>query len=166
MYNIISSSLFDSVIQFNLFCSEWNRCIPFGSTRWANMGQAESFFIFWNALNILSKFAILHFTNLNWRKLSLSSGSHFILWLIITLEILRRNFYVTRWVVFFSVGVGASQIISLSLLARNPHKGPAREISHEDEGRKVPEAVWRKEQKDTVSRREQSAGERAVKRRT
>ena len=61
----------------------------------------------------------------------------------------------TRRVAFISVGVGASQRIPLSVLARNPYKGFAREISHEseeDEGRKVPE-------KDTVSRRGQSAGE-------
>ena len=39
----------------------------------------------------------------------------------------------TRWVVFVSlcVGVGASQRIPLTVLAWNPHKGLAREISHE-----------------------------------
>ena len=39
---------------------------------------------------------------------------------------------VTRWVAFVSVGVGvgASQRIPLSILAWNPHKGLAREISY------------------------------------
>ena len=37
---------------------------------------------------------------------------------------------VIRWVAFISVGVGASQRIPFSVLARNTHKGPAGEISH------------------------------------
>ena len=37
---------------------------------------------------------------------------------------------VTRWVIFVSVGVGANQRIPLSVLARNPHKKLACEISH------------------------------------
>ena len=37
----------------------------------------------------------------------------------------------TQWVAFVSVGVGASQRIPLSVLARNPHIGIAREISNE-----------------------------------
>ena len=37
----------------------------------------------------------------------------------------------TGWVAFVSVGVGASQRIPLSVLVRNPHKEPVREISHE-----------------------------------
>ena len=38
----------------------------------------------------------------------------------------------TRWVAFVSVsvGVGASQRITLSVLARSPHKGLVRKISH------------------------------------
>ena len=43
---------------------------------------------------------------------------------------------------YVSVCAGASQRILLSLLARNPYKGPTREISHEtgkDEGRNVRE---------------------------
>ena len=37
----------------------------------------------------------------------------------------------TRWVAFVSMGVGASQRIPFSFLARNPYKGLAHEISHE-----------------------------------
>ena len=36
---------------------------------------------------------------------------------------------VTRWVAFVSVCVGVGQRIPLSVLARNPHKGPEGEIS-------------------------------------
>ena len=43
------------------------------------------------------------------------------------------NIVVTIWVESVSVGVGASQRIPLSVLARNPHKGLVREISHETE---------------------------------
>ena len=52
------------------------------------------------------------------------------------------------------VCVGASQRIPLSVLARKPHKGPAREISHET-GRTM-EGMSERRQKKTVSRRDQS----------
>ena len=47
--------------------------------------------------------------------------------------ILHISTFVTRWVALISlcVGVGASQTIPLSVLARKPHRGLAREISHE-----------------------------------
>ena len=50
----------------------------------------------------------------------------------VMIELWRISCIVTRWVAFVSVdvGVGASQRIPLSVLARNPHKRLAREISH------------------------------------
>ena len=53
------------------------------------------------------------------------------------------------------VGVGASQRIPLSVLARNPHKGLAREISHETRrgrGKEGPRAVKRGRQSTEVDR--------------
>ena len=46
-------------------------------------------------------------------------------------NLLRLMCYVTLWVTSLSLFVGASQRIPLSVLVRNPHKGLAREISHE-----------------------------------
>ena len=83
---------------------------------------------------------------------------------------------VTRWLAFVSmvVGVGSSQRIPLSVLTRNPHKGLAREISHETgrgrekEGPRVKrrsqstkgcsQENWR-EQRSRQKRTGQSAGE-------
>ena len=61
----------------------------------------------------------------------------------------------TRWVAFVSVGVGASQCILLSVLARNPHKVLAREISHDTgrrRGKEGPRDCW---QDRTASKRDQ-----------
>ena len=57
-----------------------------------------------------------------------------------------------------SVCVGASQWNSLSVLARNPHKGPAREISHKTRNRRGKEGPRedRKTQSAKGSRRDQS----------
>ena len=70
----------------------------------------------------------------------------------------------TRWVTFVSVGVGvgASQRIPLSVLARNPHKGLAREISLETGKGRMKEGprVKRSEQNRPVGRREQTVGRR------
>ena len=70
---------------------------------------------------------------------------------------------VILWVATVSVGVGASQRIPLSVLARNRHKGPVREISHEtgsSQGRKV-----RERQKETAElAAETSRQNRPVKR--
>ena len=71
---------------------------------------------------------------------------------------------VTRWAAFVSVGVGASQRIPLSVLARNLHKRLAREISHRKKTRKgrslgeQKKAVNRREQNRPVGRREQELG--------
>ena len=76
------------------------------------------------------------------------------------------DIHVTRWVVFVSVGVGvgACQRIPLSVLARNPHKGLAREISLGTGrgGRKEGRKVSRRNQKDAEQR---SGPNRAVDRR-
>ena len=63
---------------------------------------------------------------------------------------------VTQWVAFVSVGVGASQKIPSSVLARNPHRGLMREISHEtgrERGKEGPEnrAVKRSEQNGAIN---------------
>ena len=65
---------------------------------------------------------------------------------------------VTLWVVSVSVGVGASQRIPFSVLAQNPHKGLAREISPET-GRRRGKGGSRDSRYDRTSRHE-----RAVKR--
>ena len=59
------------------------------------------------------------------------------------------------------VGVGASQRIPLSVLARNPHNGLAREISHgtgRGRGKEGPRAELWSWQNKSVSRREQVLG--------
>ena len=73
---------------------------------------------------------------------------------------------VTLWVASVSVGVGARQRIPLSALARNPHKGLAREISHETgrrQGKEGPSGqdrtVSRREQQRPIGMREQSREE-------
>ena len=84
------------------------------------------------------------------------------------------NSIVTRWVAFVSVCLGATQRISLSVLARNPHKGHEHGISRETgsekgkggskedresqltkEGRREQSAWDSRPEKDTVSRRRQ-----------
>ena len=72
---------------------------------------------------------------------------------------------VTLWVVSVSVCVGASQRISLSFLARNPHKGPAREIFHET-GSGRWKVAPREEDSQQKGAAETSRHERSVKRRT
>ena len=60
---------------------------------------------------------------------------------------------------FVPVGVGATQRIPLSVLARNPHQGLAHEIFHETGRRRVKEgpiAEQRSEQSRAVSWREQA----------
>ena len=74
-------------------------------------------------------------------------------------QFLKKIRFMTRWMAFVSVGVGATQRILLSVLARNPHKGLAREISHEtgrERGKQGPRAVERRRQNRAVDRREQS----------
>ena len=58
------------------------------------------------------------------------------------------------WAFIVSVCVGASQRILLSVLARNPKKGPAHEISHE------PGSGWRKESPWEYRRSESAEGSR------
>ena len=65
----------------------------------------------------------------------------------------------TRWVAFVSVGLGASKRIPLSVLARNPHRGLAREISHEtgrERWKEGPRGSQQKGAEETASWREQS----------
>ena len=71
---------------------------------------------------------------------------------------------VTQWVAFVSVsvGVGDSQRIPLSVLARNPHKGLACEISHET-GRRRGRA--RSQDRPGQLTEKKKAGNRAVDRR-
>ncbi len=63
-----------------------------------------------------------------------------------------------RWVAFVSVGVGlgASQRIPLSVLARIPHKGLVREISYETGIRRGKARSQGNEEK-AVNRREQKS---------
>ena len=63
--------------------------------------------------------------------------------------------YVTRWVALVSVCVVATQRISLSVLARNPHKGPERETG--SGGGKEGPRDDRESQLTKEGRREQSA---------
>ena len=80
--------------------------------------------------------------------------------------------YVTQWVAFVSVGMGvvASQMIPLSVLARNPHKGLASEIFHRRErGKEGPRENRRRQsteegtQQKPVDRAGQSAEESRCK---
>ena len=73
-----------------------------------------------------------------------------------------QSYSVTRWVAFVSVGVGASQRIPLSVLARNPHKDLSRKISHEigrERGKEGPKDRRQESSQEKVSQ-EMRAGKR------